>query len=119
MNGGAGVTQVTLHTVPRKAAFDDLQVGQWVAWIRSDEDADIGRIDSKDQKAAALSSGPHIWPVDCDKGRVYILEDAPAPPVTVRREDYDALVQTVQDNGRGITTAALALIANADLGDSP
>jgi hypothetical protein len=31
----------------------------------------------------------------CERGEVVILRDVPEPPVTARREDYDALRQAV------------------------
>jgi hypothetical protein len=55
------------------------------------------------------------WPV-------VILRDAPAPPVTVRREDYDALVAALNHKGGMFATvseAAAALIDHADTEPCP
>jgi hypothetical protein len=99
-------------STPRVARFEDLRVGQWVAWC----DGDISQ-DADDRTALGV-----VTLDACERDLVTILRDAPAPPVTVRRDDYDALAAAVHDTGpwAGRTfDAARALIDNADTEATP
>jgi hypothetical protein len=117
-------------STPRVARFEDLRVGQWVAWCDGDQqfggyvkavheharEADISQ-DADDRTALGV-----VTLDACERDLVTILRDAPAPPVTVRRDDYDALAAAVHDTGpwAGRTfDAARALIDNADTEATP
>lgn len=88
-------------TVPRRATFDDLRVGQLVAVHDPDpcEDMEVyGGIltfvgtreaNGVDFAVSRLNDAAVVW----------VLRDAPTSPVTVRREDYDALVALVNSSG--------------------
>ena len=78
----------------------------------------------------SVDSNPWFVPKShVDRGEVTILRDAPEPPVTVRREDYDLLRETARVVGtlavgaldspaeidrHDLYTAARALIDNAE-----
>lgn len=113
--------------VPRTATFDDLRVGQWVAWCDPGaKQPQSGVVEAVfDEgfrfKGQGIANDWTIHGNDVEAGTVTILRDAPAPPVTVRREDYDALVASldralVADTALG--RAARALIDNADTGSA-
>lgn len=112
--------------VPRRAAFDDLRVGQWVVIVYDNDSAYVGRVAECRSTSVDVGrlgrDGFTIFPnfADDDHGEVTILRDAPAAPVTVRREDYDRLAVALTDKygfAASLTEAASALIDNADLGD--
>lgn len=117
-----------MSTVPRRAVFDDLRVGQWVAWIDESDHAWAGRIVEPKPSKFRIDGGAGVdvwvYDFDCHDERVTILRDPPAQPVTVRRADYDALVETCHEaNGMNVTpylerllNVAGALIDNADTG---
>ena len=117
--------------VPRLAAFDDLRVGQWVAWcglgagaVEAGKVADL--VDGLWKVRDAHGSYFTITERECKAGEVTILRDAPAPPVTVRRGDYDALVAAVGSMGtkyqydarHDVLLKARALIDNAEVDES-
>lgn len=109
-------------SVPRRAVFDDLRVGMWVAVIAQSGGAWCDRLEQR-------GAGTDIWlsedgwafhRLQCERGEVTILRDVPAAPVTVRRDDYHALVAAlVQSGGCACQTccAADVLTDNADTGD--
>lgn len=113
---------MTKLDVPRTASFDDLRVGMVLAydcnpWL-------VGTIDKVGRfQATGMSFDGTGFAIGMDgkHGAVVLLRDAPAPPVTVRREDYDALVAanphpiTVNDQ-RELGDAIRALIDHAEVG---
>lgn len=130
-----------LNPVPRVARFEDLRVGQWVC-LQDEHHARAGKITERYPHSPADNgsyvaipfpqsdgaTGFHVSRKACERGEVVILREAPAPPVTVRREDYDALVAAKNaDFGGGswapswgnLLGAARALIDNADTGETP
>ena len=118
--------------VPRRASFDDLREGQKVAWLATDPEelhaGRVGRVAASTLVFYDSHGGQWHTPRSAvERGEVVILEDAPASPVTVRREDYDALVDWLTNPHDGahqnpvldvdrIHNAVRALIDNADLG---
>ena len=103
--------------VPRRAMFDDLRVGQEVVWTAGGKfdggGTVVGFLDGRVQVIhEAGSESVH-------RGAAWvILREPPAAPVTVRREDYDALKAALPtDRGAAIIAAANTLIDNADTGD--
>ena len=112
--------------VPRRASFDDLRVGQWVAWVEypGGGDARLALIESIDRTAVARARTEDGVLLDIAEGwALVIMVDAPVSPVTVRREDYDALgtaLERTSDLGTPVdplATAARALIDNAEGAD--
>lgn len=108
--------------VPRPAVFDDLRIGMWVAWIILDR-VYGGRVTHKSDAEVRVASGHRLFleQITLDTEALVILRDAPAPPVQVRREDYDALVAIVHASGvewppDSLHYRARVLIDNADLG---
>ena len=121
---------------PRVATFDDLRVGQWVAWYADDRsysgnvegfcpatDPSLRRWAVRDIDGG-VGRLHDIYPIDSDM--LVILRDAPEPPVKVPREFFDALVQNVksQDESpatvtyhQSILVSARAVIDNAEVGD--
>ena len=81
-----------MSSVPRVAAFDDLRVGQWVAYLADDDSVLGGRVERASHIAVdvKMSGGLHYSLLrETYPDGVAILRDAPEPPVTVRREDFD------------------------------
>lgn len=120
-------------STPRVASFDELRVGQWVALTRLTQGW-VGRVevvpDSKfgTEVVAKDSAGStfHFSHVSCDAGEVIILREVPEPPVKVRREDYDWLMNSALSLARvspasrvakwdDLRNAAHALIDNAEV----
>lgn len=112
--------------VPRRATFDDLRVGQWVA-LQDEHHARAGRITERYPHGDSYvvipfpksdgATGFHVSRRACERSEVTILRDAPATPVKVRREDYDALTRMVRDYRptHPLARRVLALIDNAEV----
>lgn len=118
-------------TVPRRASFDDLRVGQWVA-LQDEHHARAGRITERYPHGDSYvvipflksdgATGFHVSRRACERSEVTILRDAPAPPVKVRREDLKALQEAwdgtpLRQNNPPLEAAIHALIDNAEAHD--
>lgn len=111
---------VTIEQAPRPITFEQLRVGQWIMHMRPDEDPRVGQVKSIE--------GGYVWFEDSELGitsrywtcggAVWLLRDAPVP-VTVRREDLEALelaLAAVDSGPPVLRHAARILIDNADVG---
>lgn len=117
--------------VPRVAWFEDLRVGQWVAVAGPDARGPWAGVVEKVMQDGFRYVDPHNgeWTLhrsDVNNGGVIILRDAPAPPVTVRRDLWDNFaglvagirMDTLTHYQRQVIDAACVLIDNADVGDT-
>lgn len=100
--------------VPRVAAFDDLRVGQWVAWQADLPQA--GVVTRKSIRAVHFNNeGKDFTYIRGDVPTIglVILRDAPEPPVTVRRDLLERLGSALDDSTLTMAAAAASVRVDA------
>jgi hypothetical protein len=119
----------SVTAVPRVAAFDDLRVGQLIARtgtaIKGTGYAYAGRIidvrtDIHPPTVYCMTDDDAEFTCigrNCEAGEVVILRDVPEPPVTVRREDFDALVMQRWAPEQLLREKVDVLIENAEVSE--
>jgi hypothetical protein len=110
-------------STPRVARFEDLRVGQVAGYLTHKIAGQAGYVVAgtvfKANDNLVQIEEHLVHPGDGENGTFFVLRDAPAPPVTVRREDYDALVLSADRGMIQLRDAARALIDHADTEATP
>jgi hypothetical protein len=108
--------------VPRVARFEDLRVGQAVSYVSGGmvRAGEVSEVSSGQATIQEFRGHEFFLTREAHRpNTVTILRDVSAPPVTVRRDDYDALVAGYNAGCSQLLAAAQVLIDHADTGTTP